>query len=226
MSPEADPPLVQLEGVSVPGLPGDRGLAGLDLELGPGERLDLVGSRRSGLRTLLYLLAGRGSLQEGSLQLPEDATLLVPEQPFLGAAQQVFDLAGGLDLDAETFSRALRGLGLAGARSRSLSSLPAWALRRVSLACAFASPADLLILEEPFPALDVACRAFFLRELARCQEDRKILVLGSYSLPGGPDRGERLLATGGGRLHAPSEQDQEDLPGWVSGLEVEEEDLG
>jgi ABC-type nitrate/sulfonate/bicarbonate transport system ATPase subunit len=144
---------------------------GLDLEVRAGERFALVGSSGCGKSTLLRVLAGLEDLDAGTLDLavdgrPHDRRGIVFQDPLLLPWLDVRrNVALGLryrsnaavrDDDAVDETLALFGLAaLAGARPAELSGGQA---QRVALARTVVTRPDLLLLDEPFSALDPASR--------------------------------------------------------------------
>lgn len=124
---------------------------GLDLELGPGEPLQVTGVNGSGKSSLIRLAAGllepeRGRVHRSQLALADDYLALDRELPL----RRALAFWGG------SVDRALDVLGLndlAGVPVRLLSSGQA---KRTSLARVAGSNAPLWLLDEPLNALDSA----------------------------------------------------------------------
>lgn len=153
-------------------------LDGLDLDVERDERLVVLGPSGSGKSTLLRVLAGLEPLDAGTVARPDGAVCAtVFQQPLL---------LPWLDVDAnvrlgrryranrgrfreERAAELLELFGLAGlARSRP-AQLSGGQAQRVAIARAMAVGADLLLLDEPFSALDPATRRdlqAWLRETA------------------------------------------------------------
>jgi heme exporter protein A len=122
---------------------------GLDLELGPGERLQVSGPNGSGKSSLLRLAAGllrpeRGWIERSHLALADDSAALDRELPL----RRALSLWGG-KVDA-----ALNALGLAHLADVPVRLLSSGQLKRATLARVVASPTSLWLLDEPLNALD------------------------------------------------------------------------
>jgi len=149
---------------------GDRAvLRGIDLEIATGEFVALLGRSGSGKTTLLRILAGLDSGAAGDAHVPvrravgfQDARLL-PWMSVLGNV--VLGLRGD---DAEARGRAaIAEVGLSGHEHDWPKTLSGGEGQRAALARALVRAPDLLLLDEPFGALDALTR---LRMHALVQE--------------------------------------------------------
>jgi heme exporter protein A len=131
----------------------------VDLELGPGDALQVTGPNGSGKSSLIRLAAGllrpeRGSIERAELALAHDALALDRELP-LGAALRFW----GGEID-----RGLSALGLTDLAHVPVRLLSAGQAKRAALARVAASGAPLWLLDEPANGLDSAS----LQLLADC----------------------------------------------------------
>ena len=139
---------------------GQAVLDSLDLNIAPGEFVALLGSSGSGKTTLLRALAGLEPIDEGRLQVPS-AMAAVFQEPRLMPWKRVWrNVALGVR-GAGVRERAEAALGEVGLAHR----LGAWPgtlsggeAQRVALARALVREPQLLLLDEPFAALDALTR--------------------------------------------------------------------
>jgi molybdate transport system ATP-binding protein/molybdate transport system permease protein len=145
-------------------------------------RLAIVGPSGSGKSLTLKMIAGieacdRGSIlldgrEMRSLEPAERGIAYVPQNyalfPHLTVAEQ---LAFPADADADLAKYWLDRLGLRGLEQRRPSALSLGQQQRVALARALVRPARLLLLDEPFSALDAPLRARLRREMLALQNE-------------------------------------------------------
>jgi len=145
---------------------GQRVLDDVELRIAPGERVGLVGPSGTGKSSLLKLAAGLLAPASGRVANRFARTCMAFQEPRLLPWRSVLDnlciplhAAGHDKAGARRIAtRWLQRMGLAeraGAWPRQLSGGMA---QRVALARAFATAPNLLLLDEPFAALDPALR--------------------------------------------------------------------
>jgi sulfonate transport system ATP-binding protein len=141
---------------------GDRNvLAGLDLTVAQGEFVALLGASGSGKTTLLRILAGLEVASAGEVLVPEVRTV-VYQEPRLVASMRVWrNVVIGLPRREATRERAvtaLREVGLEDHADSWPGTLSGGEAQRVALARALVREPQLLLLDEPFAALDALTR--------------------------------------------------------------------
>jgi len=170
-------------------------LAGIDLAVEAGELLTLLGPSGSGKTTLLKVIAGFEPPDRGSVTLAgRDVTALVPAKRNIGMVFQHYALFPHMTAEANiAFPLAMRGLareiirakvasvlalvGLAGYEQRLPRQLSGGQQQRVALARAIVFDPTLLLLDEPFGALDRKLRAEMQVEIKGLQRRLGITTL-------------------------------------------------
>ena len=175
-SPAILAPLVALRGIGRRFPNGTVALDGLDLDVRRGEFLSLIGPSGCGKSTVLRLMAGLDRPSAGTMawdgERPEigfvfqDATLM----PWATAADNVFlplRLRGMARRDARPrIAEALERVGLAAFAGHRPAELSGGMRMRVSIARALAVRPRLLLMDEPFAALDEITRLRLNDDLA------------------------------------------------------------
>lgn len=132
----------------------------LDLRIGAGEFVALLGRSGSGKSTLLRTLAGLDPVEQGAVRAPE-ARAVVFQDPRLLPWKRVWrNVALGL-ADADPKARALAALAeveLAHRVDAWPGTLSGGEAQRAGLARALVRSPELLLLDEPFAALDALTR--------------------------------------------------------------------
>jgi sulfate transport system ATP-binding protein len=167
----------------------------ISLDIRDGELFVLLGPSGSGKSTLLRMIAGLASTDGGTVILNgRDVTRLRPQQrgtgfvfqnyalfPHLTAAQNI---AFGLDVKrvpkAERQNRVrelLEIIGMADLGDRYPSQLSGGQQQRVAVARALAAKPDVLLLDEPFGALDVKIRGQLRRSLREIQQKLNVTAI-------------------------------------------------
>ncbi len=150
-----------------------RVLAGIDLDVSPGEFLLVTGPNGSGKTTLLRVLAGLAAPTRGSLEVDVDRGRMgyLAHEPLvyreLTAAENL-DLFGRLYRVPERRERIgmlLERFGLWDARNERVSLYSRGMTQRLALCRTLLHEPDLLVLDEPFAALDEGGAALLDREL-------------------------------------------------------------
>ena len=178
---------VRLAGVSK-SFAKDRGapvLDGIDLEVGPGEFVCLLGASGCGKSTLLNLIAGLDQPTGGEISVPAGRAALMFQEsalfPWLTAGRNIelaLRLAGvpRAERRAET-ERLLELVRLGGAGNKRVHELSGGMRQRVALARALAQKAQVLLMDEPFAALDAITRDVLHGELTSLWEKTGVAIV-------------------------------------------------
>jgi sulfonate transport system ATP-binding protein len=156
-------------------------LAGIDLVVAEGEIVALLGASGSGKSTLLRALAGLDPEADGSVAVPAERSVVFQDHRLLPWRRVwrnvILGLPGGAGrADAV---RALEEVGLAARADAWPATLSGGESQRVALARAFIRSPRLLLLDEPFGALDALTRIrmhVLLRALVERHEPTTIMV--------------------------------------------------
>jgi ATP-binding cassette subfamily F protein uup len=162
-------PLLSLKDVSL-GFGGNPLFDKVDLAVGRGERIALVGRNGSGKSTLLKLLANQIEPDSGERLIQQGVRVAyLPQEPDLSGYDTVLDYAAaGLPEDEEhsvhMAEALLHSLSMDGARST--EGLSGGETRRAALARVLAGAPDVLLLDEPTNHLDLPAIEWLEQRLA------------------------------------------------------------
>ncbi|HTZ37932.1 MAG TPA: ABC transporter ATP-binding protein [Stellaceae bacterium] len=190
----SEAPILELRGVEKRFGSGLVALAGIDLDVAQGEFLSLLGPSGCGKSTLLRIVAGLAAASAGSCRLRLDGApgrigfvfqdpTLMPWSTVAGNVMLPFRLgaAGGAGSGAagarERVRAAIAAVGLAGFEEAYPHQLSGGMRMRVSIARALVTDPALLLLDEPFAALDEITRLQLNDDLLRLWEERRPTVL-------------------------------------------------
>ncbi len=164
-------PLVRLAGVAKRYGTGTLAIEGVDLSLARGDFLALLGPSGCGKSTLLRMIAGLIEPSAGTLAFPADPAArrgigfvfqeptLMPWASALRNVALPLELAGAGRREAESrAAEMLARVGLAGFERAYPRALSGGMKMRVSIARALVTKPRLLLMDEPFAALDEITR--------------------------------------------------------------------
>ncbi|GAA1268960.1 ABC transporter ATP-binding protein [Saccharothrix xinjiangensis] len=174
---------VKSKAVSIRGLVKEFGprrvLDGLDLEVAPGEFVALLGRSGCGKSTLLRVLAGLDPAVGGEFSVPAKVSVAF-QQPRLLPWRKVWrNISLGLrDVNGrEVAEKALAEVRLADHADAWPLTLSGGEAQRVSLARALVREPELLLLDEPFGALDALTRSAMHRLVEQLWREHRPAVL-------------------------------------------------
>jgi len=213
-------PMIQLAGVSKQFGNGQAVLNPLDLEIEKGEFVTLLGPSGCGKSTLLKLIAGLTSPSSGTIRVDgltpknarEELSFIFQDPTLLPWRNVLQNVCLGLELEDVARDRRLKKAGellelvrlehVSKAYPRELSG---GMKMRVSIARALATNPRLLLMDEPFAALDEMSRDRFNEEILRLREEQKwTAVFVTHSVAEAVFLSTRIvvLAPNPGRIHA------------------------
>ena len=163
-------------------------LSGLDLTLGKGEIIGLLGPNGSGKTTLIKLINGLLTPTEGSVLIsgpapgPESKKLVsyLPDRTYLNRHMRIREIVNFYmdfykDFSREKAFSMLDSLDI-DQRAR-LSSLSKGTREKVQLVLVMSRQADLYVLDEPLGGVDPAARDYILHTiLTNYSEDASVLI--------------------------------------------------
>ncbi|MDQ1568289.1 MAG: sulfonate transport system ATP-binding protein [Actinomycetota bacterium] len=183
---------------------GDRVvLAGVDLDIAPGEFVAMLGRSGSGKSTFLRALSGLDPTARGAIRVPR-ARANVFQEPRLLPWKRVLDnvVLGLPGADRRTRGqRVLAEVGLARHERAWPATLSGGEAQRASLARALVRRPELLLLDEPFGALDALTRIRMHALLQRlCQTYRPAVLLVTHDVDEAILLADRVVVLTDGRI--------------------------
>ncbi|MEV4418188.1 ABC transporter ATP-binding protein [Catellatospora sp. NPDC049609] len=154
-------------------------LDGVDLAIAPGEVVALLGGSGSGKSTLLRILAGLDADAAGDVRRPGDLAVVFQEHRLLPWKRVIDNVSLGLT-GPGVRARALAALDEVGLRGRDTAwpvELSGGQAQRVAVARALVREPALLLLDEPFGALDALTRLRMQQLFARLRAQHGFAAL-------------------------------------------------
>ncbi|HEX7759595.1 MAG TPA: ABC transporter ATP-binding protein [Caulobacteraceae bacterium] len=206
-------PIASLEAVEVDYPGRGRALGPISFAVGAGEIIALVGPSGCGKSTALRLLAGlegptRGTVRRAAGRGETSVVFQSPTlAPWLTAAANValpLDLSGTPKGEGRALAReALAAVGLAAAAQAKPAQLSGGMAMRVSLARALVTQPKVLLLDEPFAALDEITRRALADDILELWRQRRpAIVFVTHNVEEAVYMASRVLvmSSGPGRL--------------------------
>lgn len=155
-------------------------LKNISLRLARGERIALMGPSGCGKTSLLRVSAGLQKPYSGSVINSAERTAMVFQEPrllpWLSAEDNVKLTIPACAKMSGTTVNWLEKLGIAEAAKKRPDELSGGMQQRVALARALAYEADLLLLDEPFKALDTGTKENIIKTISGSTDAAIILV--------------------------------------------------
>jgi len=177
-------------------------LEGVNASIGAGEFVALLGASGCGKSTLLNIIAGLEAPTAGALEVPSDGAAFMFQDaalfPWLTARENVelaLTLRGvGKAERRRTAGELLDLVHLADAGGKRPHELSGGMRQRVALARALAQDRPLLLMDEPFAALDAITRDLLHDELERVwHETGRTIIFVTHNVGEAVRLGQRVL---------------------------------
>lgn len=201
---------VVLENISksYPGTPKKWAIRDISLNVAQGEFFCLVGPSGCGKSTLLKTIIGIEEATSGQISKPEKISMVFQSGALLPWLTVEENTAFGLQMldtpkhlvrnDVEGY---LRMVGLVGFNKKYPRELSGGQRQRVGIARALAVKPEVLLLDEPFSALDPLTTAELHKDLLQIWQETKItIIMVSHLLEEAIYLGQRIGVMGGGEL--------------------------
>jgi len=175
----------------------------LDLRIDGDELVVLLGPSGCGKSTLLRLLAGLDKPDGGRIEVPANRAIVFQGDRLLPWQRVLRNVTLGLhgpDADQRAL-KALTEVNLAGREKAWPKELSGGEAQRVALARALVSEPELVLLDEPFAALDAITRLRML-DLVRAlrRNDRASMLLGAHDVHEAIALADRIVVMNSGRI--------------------------
>jgi sulfonate transport system ATP-binding protein len=196
-------------------------LNGLDLRIAPGQFVILLGQSGCGKSTLLRLLGGLDLPDGGEVTVPRKRAIVFQEHRLLPWQRVWSNVSIGVqNRDQRAIAlEVLAEVGLAGHVDAWPKTLSGGEAQRVALARALVADPDLVLLDEPFAAIDAITR-LRMHDLVRGLRERhdSTMLLVTHDVDEAIALADRILVMRDGRIAADHRVDL-DVDGRARGAE-------
>lgn len=184
----------------------------IDIEVQAGQTLALLGRNGAGKSTLLQIFAGLSLPSEGSIELHVDAKDFRSRVGVLGHGQWLYDDLTAeenlqffaelyrVDDSAAKIGAWLESTGLGRFKQSKVSEFSRGMRQRLAIARAFLHEPEVLLLDEPWTALDDRAIRFLSEQMESAQAAGATLVICSHQLKEALEVADRVAVLDRGRL--------------------------
>ncbi|HEX3242735.1 MAG TPA: ATP-binding cassette domain-containing protein [Solirubrobacterales bacterium] len=196
-------------------------LRGVDLAVGRGERVALMGRNGAGKSTLLRAVAGLQDVARGKVAVPDGVALLTQNPGDFLVRERV-----GNELPGEEGLEALRVVGLEGMADSDPRDLSGGERQRLALAIVLAGgldgghPPGLVALDEPTRGMDRARKNDLAELIARLADAGAGVVVATHDVEFAAGFADRVVLLGDGVVIADAGSGETLSGGWYFATEV------
>jgi ABC-2 type transport system ATP-binding protein len=185
---------------------------GLDLTIGVGETVALLGANGAGKSTVVGLMLGLLRPDAGTVKVlgirPREVVALGRIGVMLqdGGLMPGVTVRGLLGLAVALYShprsveRLLSDTGLTGLSGRRVDRLSGGQVQRLRFAVAIAGEPDVLVLDEPTAAMDVESRREFWTHIRAYAASGRTVLFATHYLEEADENADRIVLLAGGRI--------------------------
>jgi len=189
-------------------------LDGIDLDIHENKITVILGRSGCGKTTLLRLVAGLETLDQGEIQetdVKKKAYVFQEDRlmPWLNVKKNITFGINDKDIDEDKINEIIETVGLKKFYSAYPNQLSGGMKQRVSIARAFAYEPDFIMMDEPFSALDYFTREQMQKELLKIHNKRNCPILFvTHSIDEALTLGDKIVVLEKGRVKSQYEIDE------------------
>lgn len=191
-----------------------RAVDGIDLTIAPGEVVALLGPNGAGKSTTVDMILGLSKPDSGDVTVFGAAPAEAVQTGSIGAMLQggalledatvaeMVAMVASLHRDPMPVREALARAGIEDLANRRGNKLSGGQKQRARFAVALVSDPDLLLLDEPTAAMDVASRRAFWRSMQAFTDSGRTVLFATHYLEEAEEFADRVVLMRGGRIVA------------------------
>lgn len=198
--------------------PGHDALAGMDLEVEQGEIVALLGPNGAGKTTTFELLLGLSQPTSGTVEILGAAPGTQPGRigamlqgaglPEQTTVRELVQLIGRSYPQSVDVDHMLERTALSGRANRTVTALSGGERQRLLLAMALIGSPELLLLDEPTAAMDVASRRSFWEQARGRASEGTTILFATHDLHEASTMAQRVVVMNAGQVLVDSTPDE------------------